>query len=137
MNYRNNLMPVPDNSYNMAPWQNSNTMYYNNNNSAFDMPNQYSYDQNCDTDIHWVQGLAGAKAFYVPRNKTIILMDSEANKFYIKSSNQYGMPMPLKIFRYTEEAAEPESQYSNSPDTNKYLTKEDLEKMLDERLGKK
>ena len=59
----------------------------------------------------WVQGEEGAKAYMVAPGNSVFLMDSEANVFYIKSSDASGMPMPLRIFDYTERtAAKPMAQ---------------------------
>lgn len=50
----------------------------------------------------WVQGEAGAKSFLVAPGQSLILMDSEADVFYIKASDAAGMPQPLRIFDYKE-----------------------------------
>ena len=38
-----------------------------------------------DNGIIWVQGEAGAKSWAVAPGKSVMLMDSESNTFYIKS----------------------------------------------------
>lgn len=50
----------------------------------------------------WVQGEAGAKSFLVAPGQSLILMDSEAEVFYIKATDQSGVPLPLRIFDYKE-----------------------------------
>ena len=50
----------------------------------------------------WVQGEAGAKSFLVAPGQSLILMDSEAEVFYIKSTDASGVPMPLRTFDYKE-----------------------------------
>lgn len=50
----------------------------------------------------WVQGEAGAKSYLVAPGQSLLLMDSEAEVFYIKSTDQSGVPMPLRIFDYHE-----------------------------------
>lgn len=50
----------------------------------------------------WVQGEAGAKSFLVAPGQSLVLMDSEAEVFYIKSTDASGVPMPLRIFDYKE-----------------------------------
>lgn len=55
--------------------------------------------------IIWVQGEEGAKAYLTAPGASVLLMDSENNTFYIKSSDQSGMPLPLRIFDYTERTA--------------------------------
>lgn len=98
---------------------------------------QYSYTPSQpQSDIHWVQGKSGAKAYNLEPGKSVLLMDSEANKFYIKSTDQSGMPLPLRCFRYTEEAEDvEETGKSGSPDMSQYITKADFEHMLEQYLG--
>ena len=38
----------------------------------------------------WVSGEVGAKSWVVPPNNTVLLMDSESNRFFIKSSDNAG-----------------------------------------------
>jgi len=52
--------------------------------------------------IIWVQGEAAAKAFPVGSGQSVLLMDSEDSIMYIKSTDQSGMPQPLRIFEYKE-----------------------------------
>lgn len=54
----------------------------------------------------WVQGEAGAKSFCVAPGQNVLLMDSEAQRFYIKSADASGMPLPLRIFDYKEVSAQ-------------------------------
>lgn len=57
--------------------------------------------------MNWVQGEEGAKAFLVTAGNSVLLLDSENPSFYIKSADQSGMPLPLRIFDYTERTAAP------------------------------
>ena len=50
----------------------------------------------------WVQGEAGAKSYHVAPGQSLLLMDSEAEVFYIKATDASGVPMPLRIFDYKE-----------------------------------
>lgn len=50
----------------------------------------------------WVSGEAGAKSYLVAPGQSVLLMDSEAETFYIKSADVSGMPLPLRIFDYSE-----------------------------------
>ena len=70
-------------------------MYMNNNPYLPYQPKQ-------SNSILWVQGEAGAKSFIVGAGQSVLLMDSENDKFYIKSADMNGMPM-LRTFTYTEE----------------------------------
>ena len=49
----------------------------------------------------WVQGEAGAKSYLVAPNTTVLLMDSEAQRFYLKSTDGAGMPS-LRTYEYAE-----------------------------------
>ena len=69
--------------------------------------------------IIWVQGENGAKSFLVAPGTTVQLMDSETKKFYIKSVDQSGMPMPLRTFTYeevTEKSGENKEEYATKSD---------------------
>lgn len=52
--------------------------------------------------INWVQGEAAAKSWYVPAGQTALLMDSEEQKFYLKTADASGIPLPLRVFAYSE-----------------------------------
>jgi len=56
--------------------------------------------------ITWVQGEASAKSYPVMAGQSILLMDSENPVMYIKSTDQSGMPLPLRVFDYTERKSE-------------------------------
>lgn len=61
--------------------------------------------QQGNNGIIWVQGEAGAKSYLTAPGNTVLLMDSEGSSFYLKSSDASGMPLPLRIFDYTERTA--------------------------------
>lgn len=86
--------------------------------------------QNSDGGITWVQGEAGAKAFPVGPGKSVQLMDSERDVFYIKSTDVSGVPMPLRTFAYEEIVrTQPSRQIDNGLDTSQYATREELEEL--------
>lgn len=82
--------------------------------------------------INWVQGESGAKSYPIAPNQSILLMDSESNTFYLKSSDQSGMPMPLRIFDYTERVAQPKNEPVNAQPAPDYITRQEFEKRLKE-----
>ena len=86
--------------------------------------------------INWVQGEAGARSIPVPAGQKALLMDSETNVFYIKSSDQSGMPLPLRKFEY-KEVGDVESDGSTARAQNTYVTHEELERALAELKPKK
>ena len=49
----------------------------------------------------WVSGEVGAKSYLVAPNSTVLLMDSDAQRFYLKSADSSGMPS-LRVFEYSE-----------------------------------
>ena len=81
--------------------------------------------QPAQNGIVWVQGEEGAKAYLVAAGNTMILMDSEAQTFYIKSTDSSGMPMPLRAFDYSERTG----QAKHAQDTSNYVTREEFERL--------
>lgn len=81
----------------------------------------------------WVQGEAGAKSYLVAPGTTLMLMDSEAQTFYIKQADASGMPMPLRIFDYTERTAQPaQAAQTAAFDPTQYITRDEFDRRLDE-----
>lgn len=78
--------------------------------------------------IIWVQGEEGAKAYMVAAGNSVMLMDSEASTFYLKSTDASGMPMPLRIFDYTERAATPKQPAQPQIQSNiEYVTRQEFD----------
>lgn len=98
---------------------------------------QFTAPQN--NGIQWVQGEEAAKSYYVQPGKSVLLMDSESKCFYIKSVDASGMPLPLRIFDYTERKETPHTPSnlaSNATlDVNKFVTYEALENRLQQVLA--
>lgn len=93
-----------------------------------------------DNGILWVQGEAGAKSWAVAPGKSVMLMDSESNTFYIKSSDNSGMPMPLRIFDYTErttQSAQSPAVKHDEIDTSQFVTWDAFNKKLNELKTRK
>lgn len=77
----------------------------------------------------WVQGEQAAKSYPVAPGATVLLMDSEQSRFYMKSVDQSGMPMPLRTFEFTEvPQISPVSPSTFDP--TKFVTKDELKEML-------
>lgn len=98
------------------------------------MPVQAQQQQQNNNGLIWVQGEAGAKSYLVAPNTTVLLMDSENQRFYLKSSDASGMPLPLRIFEYTEKAQnEPnKAQENKTMDLSSYATKAELDALKNE-----
>lgn len=56
------------------------------------------------TGLNWVQGEAGAKSWLVNPGATVLLMDSENQRFYLKSADMNGVPA-MRTFEYSEVGA--------------------------------
>jgi hypothetical protein len=92
---------------------------------------QFTAPQN--NGIQWVQGEEAAKSYYVQAGKSVLLMDSESKCFYIKSVDASGMPLPLRIFDYTERTQTvPASSTANATPNNDYITREEFERRISE-----
>lgn len=86
---------------------------------------QQAQNQQSNNGIIWVQGEEGAKAYMVAPGNSVLLMDSENSAFYIKSSDNSGMPMPLRIFDYVERNAK--QQMQNIKPNVEYVTRQEFD----------
>lgn len=107
------------------------------------MPYQQQYPQiqqtvaqtpiinNRASGIVWVQGEAGAKAYPVAPGNSVLLMDSESDVFYIKSTDASGVPMPLRMFNYTEivQTQTKEQNTEAQLDTSQFVTRGELKEL--------
>ncbi len=66
---------------------------------GFQMPMQQMRPD--PTGLNWVQGEAGAKSWYITPGSTVLLMDSESQRFYLKSADMNGVPA-MRTFEYAE-----------------------------------
>jgi hypothetical protein len=101
--------------------------------------NNYSgnVSANQNNGINWVQGLEGAKAYQLSPNSNIILLDSEQDRFYIKTSDNIGM-CSLRTFDFTEVTDMPNKQTpQNTIDMSQYVTRKELNDALNRIKGGK
>lgn len=107
----------------------------------YSIPQQSSNPSNNSQGILWVQGESGAKSYLVGPGQSVLLMDSESSTFYIKSSDTSGMPLPLRIFDYTERTNNPQqvppTQEHQIIDPNLYVTHEEFDKFKNEVLNRR
>ena len=89
--------------------------------TSYNYPSYQLYQQP-QPGIQWVHGEAEAKAYPVPAGSSALLMDMNAEMFYIKSVDASGMPQPLRVYEYTEVVTAPDPQV----DMGNYATKEDI-----------
>ncbi len=83
----------------------------------------------------WVQGENAAKSYPVAPNDTVLLMDSEGDRFYLKSVDASGMPLPLRTFVYRELVAQ-QAARTEQPE-NQFATKSELEALREDIEGLK
>lgn len=84
--------------------------------------------QQSNQGLLWVQGEAGAKSYLVAPNTTVLLMDADAQRFYIKSTDPSGIPS-LRTFEFTEVPQthlQAVQQVSGNLD-DKYVTRKEFE----------
>ena len=55
--------------------------------------------------VVWSQGFEAAKSVPLSPGETVMILDSEGDKFYIASAGQDGRPKPLQSFRYEKDEA--------------------------------
>lgn len=99
------------------------------------MQNQYGQMQQQSGGLVWVQGIEGAKSHHVDAGQSVLLMDSESNCFFIKSADSSGMPLPLRIFDYTERTAnnqqqQPAQTVETIIDTTQFVSREEFENRI-------
>jgi hypothetical protein len=93
--------------------------------------------------LTWVQGIEAAKSYPVSAGQSILLMDSESNSFFIKSADASGMPLPLRVFDYTERTINnapktaQETHTEPSIDLSAYVTRDELESRISEIMASK
>lgn len=104
-------------------------------------PVQQQAPQSQGGGILWCQGEAGAKSYPVAPGGSVLLMDSEGSRFYIKSTDPSGMPNPLRTFVFQEVTAQsapavsPVQQAAQAaPDLSAYVTRDELNRRFAELL---
>lgn len=88
-----------------------------------------------NSSIVWVQGEDGAQNYPVAPNNTVLLMDSNSNKFYIKSSDMYGKPT-VRVYTYEEQVKE-QQKPTEQASQNDFVSREEfdtLKKQFDELM---
>ena len=90
-------------------WTNANTGNVGNQNNMSMNQNQLVYGNQQQNDgslmTVFVQGEAGANAYPVASGNTVLLMDFESGKFWLKS-NVNGIPQRLRSFSFIEKTPE-------------------------------
>ena len=79
--------------------------------------------------ISYTNGWIGAKGYSIPRNTTILLMDSDAPQFFIKQSDQNGM-CTIKGYRFEEI-----TETAPTAAMDDYVTKAELSRVIEELMS--
>lgn len=103
--------------------------------------NQYMPQTQQNSGLIWVQGIEAAKSYPVSAGQSVLLMDSESNAFFIKTADASGMPLPLRVFDYSERTANnvpkssQEAHAEPSIDLSAYVTRDELESRIKEIMA--
>lgn len=107
--------------------------YYGNQQMPQNAPNLASNaQQQINNQIIWVQGEAAAKAYPVASGQSVQLMDSEDSVFYIKSTDQSGMPQPLRIFDYKERTSERSTPAAAKNTNDDFVSRKEFEEFRED-----
>lgn len=89
-------------------------------------PTQAQQVPQTNQGILWVQGEAGAKSYLVAPNTSVLLMDSEESRFFIKTTDNTGMPT-LRTFVYQEVTGAPQNTQKQTEENldDKYVTRQE------------
>ena len=120
-------------AYNYYFPQNNYPQYYGNQQMPPQVPQMPSNaPQNSMNGITWVLGENAAKSFPVGAGQTVVLMDREEPVMYMKSVDQSGMPLPLRIFDITERTAQHTESVVAKPETPDYVSRSEFENFRDD-----
>lgn len=103
--------------------------------------NQYTNPLPLNNQIIFVQGETGAKAYQIPNNTTILLMSSESNEFFIKTTDSSGFPT-IRKFTFQEypnqeqqNQEQQQKQCSCNCQSNNFVTQEEFNNFKKEILN--
>lgn len=82
------------------------------------------------SEMLWVQGEAGAKAYQLAPNSRVVLWDQDNPTIYIKTSDASGMTS-IRTLDYTERGQEPKNDPLGMNSETEYVTKEDFASLED------
>ena len=110
--------------------------FYSQQMNAQQQQNMYAPQQQpmqMQSNIEYVNGIEGAKAFILPPNTQKLLLDSDNSFFYIKTTDMQGKPT-VKRFRFidvdAEQQAQPQKQEPQQPQPL-YVTIQQYQEVLD------
>ena len=117
------------------PYQDRLAQLQNQYQQAVNVPQMPQMQQPPQTNqgLLWVSGEVGAKSYLVAPNSTVLLMDSDSSRFYLKSADNSGMPS-LRIFEYKEvtnmaQNAPQDSRTSENNLDGRYVTRDEYDSL--------
>lgn len=102
----------------------------------YQMPQAAQQPQQQQQGIIWVQGESEAKSYLVAPGQSVLLMDSGKSAFYIKSTDISGMPLPLRIFDYTERNGTQPVPAPQTVNFDNYITRDEFERVISQLTNK-
>ena len=126
----NNFGQIPTYPAVSSYGQITNQMYNQHPNNYYQNFQQQGQNFNQQTNITFVNGIEGAKAFQMSPNSSALLMDSDNSKFYVKSTDNLGV---AKISSYTfieEEISTGNKSSSQDSAESVALSKEEYESLI-------
>lgn len=88
--------------------------------------------QSSGNGITWVLGENAAKSFPVGVGQTVVLMDREEPVMYMKSVDQSGMPLPLRVFDITERTVQRTEQNTPKTPPVDYVSRSEFDKFKED-----
>lgn len=92
---------------------------YNSNYNSNYNPGYQSQGQTVDERI-WVTNQQAAESYLVAANSFVRLWDSSQQRYYEKSADCTGRPLPMRIFEYKEVSATPQLQSADYVTTEEF-----------------
>lgn len=92
---------------------------------------QQPQQQNNSVSVVTVQGEAGAKIYPVAAGNTVLLIDFDAKKFWLKSTDLNGMPSRFATFNFTEDIKASNDNGGNFISRAEF---DDLKKSIDQQF---
>lgn len=114
---------------------------FNNQSTSALSLNPYANPLPLNNQIIFVQGETGAKAYQIPNNTTILLMSSESNEFFIKTTDSSGFPT-IRKFTFQEHQNKEHQKQEQQPkqcscncQSNNFVTQEEFNNFKKEILN--
>lgn len=80
----------------------------------------------------WVSGEQAARSYPIAPGATVLMMDSEAQTFYIKKADSSGRPFPLEIYDFAPRAMQ--QQAAPQAESN-FVKMEDIDRIVEEKVN--